>query len=229
VMESALVKRIILLIILSAFFAGCKSTKGPRPKAPEVPMTINIKADNSVNFTNLNANFYRLNVKDALDDFLSVYPVLVDEDQNPQIIVDITIENFSIGMRDERRSRRVYSRNVQVGADAKGQPVYQTVTATADIVETQIPSNARLSSKLTIKGPPAKVVQKNYYERYTWQNISVENIQGDQRAVDPSLYSRTSLSSFEPDANEILMTLSNREMLKDLSYELRRYYQKPKK
>jgi len=226
-MESALIKRIFPLIILSVFFAGCSSTKVPRPKTPEVPMTINIREDNSVNFTNFNANFYRLNVKDVLDDFLSVYPVLVDEDQNPQIVVDITVENLSIGMKEERRSTRVYRRNVQTGTDAKGQPVYQTVTATADIVESRIPSSVRFSSKLTFKGPPAKVVQKNYYERDTWQNISVENIQGDQRALDPTLYSRTSFSSFEPNANEILMTLSNKDMLRDLSYELRKYYQKP--
>ena len=229
-MESALIKRIFPLIILSVFFVGCSSTKGPRPQALKVPMAININGDNSINFTDLNANFYRLNVKDILDDFLDIYPVLVEADENPQIIADISIENFHISPKDERTSRRYYSRNIQVGTDAKGQPVYQTVTATVDFRQIQISSNARLSGKLTIKGTPPKLFQsKKYFETYNWQNVSVENVQGDQRAVDPMIYSGTSFSGMEPTTNDILMALSNKEMLRDLSNELRKYYQKPRK
>lgn len=229
-MESAIIKRIFHLIVLSVFFVECSSTKGPRPQALKVPMAINIKADNSVNFTDLNVNFYVLNVKDILDDFLDIYPVLVEADENPQIIADITVENFNISPKDVRTSRRSYSRNVQVGTDAKGQPVYQAVTATADFVQTQIRSNAQLSGKLTIKGNPPKVFQqKKYFETYNWQNVSVENVQGDQRALDPSIYSGTSFSGMEPNSNDILMALSNKQMLRDLSNELRKYYQKPRK
>lgn len=228
-MKSALIKKIFLLIMLPVFFAGCSSRKGPRPQALKVPMAINIRADNSFNFTTANSNYYRLNVKDILDDFLDINPVLVEADENPEIIVDITIENLYIGMKEERASRRLYRRNVQVGTDAKGQPLYQTVMATADIIQTLIPSNAKFTAKLTIRGSSPKVFQRNYFENYTWQNISVENIQGDQRALDPSIYFGTSFGAMEPNANDILMSLSNKDMLRDLSAQLRKYYQKPSK
>lgn len=216
--------KILIITVFPILFAGCSARKGPRPQPVRVPMAINIRADNSINFTDLNVNFYRLNVKDILDDFLDIDPVLVDAEENPVIVVDITIEDFNVGQKDERVYRRVFSRNVQAGTDAKGQPVYQTVTASADLRQTLIPARVRLTGKLTIKDAPPKNFQRSYYENYTWQNVTVENIQGDQRAIDPSIYFGTSLGAFEPNANDILMTLSNRDMLKNLSNELQKYY-----
>jgi hypothetical protein len=215
-----------ILAIMPVIISGCSSTKGPRA---EVPMAINVHADNTVNFTDFNANYYRLNVKDILDDFQEIYPVLVDDDENPEIIVDITIEHLNIGVKDRQAARRVFNRTIQVGTDTKGQPVYQTISASADIVQTLIPADARLSTRITFKGSPGKVVNKSYFENYKYQNLTVENIQGDQRALDPTLLSRVSLiSPSDPTGNDIMMQLSNQDMLRDLSNEIRRYYQKPK-
>jgi hypothetical protein len=224
IVMKTLLKAAFVLFITPAVFSGCSSTKGPRV---EVPMAINVRADNSVNFTDFNANYYRLNVKDILDDFQEVYPTLVDDDENPEIIVDITIENMHIGVKDRQAARRVFSRNIQVGTDTRGQPVYQTITASADIVQTQIPADARISTRITFKGTPDKIVNKSYFANHRWQNLTVENVQGDQRAIDPSLMSRVTLvPDMDPNANDLMLTLSKEDMLRDLSNEIRRYYQK---
>jgi hypothetical protein len=223
VMKSAIIKRVFFLIILSVLFAGCNT--GPRPATIRVPMLVNVRADNSVNFTNLNIDQYRLKVMDFLDDFREVDLDFVEGDENASIVLDLTVESFNVWPAEERRSRRTFRRNIQVGT-SNGKPVYQTAVATVDFLQRQIRSSARLSSRFTFKDAAYKVSPQSYFATYTWSDVSVDNVQGDPRAVDPAVYSHRSTASFEPFDEEILFALSRRDMLGRISYDLRKYYQK---
>ena len=206
---------------------GCGSArKGDRPKkAAErvVPIAINITGgnNNSLNFVDL--NYYRLKVLDNLDDFLNVDLDLVEADENPELILDMNIDNFTLWPRDERISRRTLRRVIVVGTDQAGKPVYQTITASVDIVQIQRRSNARFVATLSFKGIPPKTYKQSFYSNYNFVNTSVDNIRGDPRAVDPSLYSMQN-TGIEPREDDFLIELSRKDMLPRLSSELRSYF-----
>lgn len=208
------------LLLIS--FIACNSTKTPRAPKREVPIAINIKAENSAaaNFANL--DYFRLQLIQDLDQFQSVNFLLVDAAENPEAILNINIGNFTLWPRDERSTRRRVSRNVVVGTDAAGKPIYQTVTASVDIVQIQRRSNARFVTNLTVKGEPGLKFSRTFVPNYNYVNTYVDNIQGDSRAVDPSIMTRG--IGIEPMENDFLLILARQEMVRRISTELRKYY-----
>lgn len=213
---------IFLLMITSAI--ACKTRrKVPKAPKPEVPIAINIKSENNASINLINLDYYRFQVLDELDNFQAVNFVLVEKDENPEVTLDLTIENFTLWPREERISRRRVSRNIIVGKDANGKAVYQTVTATVDIVQIQRRSNARFTSILTVKGDPPLKFKRTFVPNYNYVNNYIDNIQGDPRAIDASLNMSRGMG-FEPMENDFLLMLSKQEMLRRLSSELRKYY-----
>lgn len=202
--------------------AGCGSgKKGTKFKEQVIPITINIRGnEHELRFMNL--DIYRFKLIEALERFQRVDLELVAADENPEIVLDLNIPSLVIWPREERTSRRVFRRTVVVGTNAQGNPIYQTVTATVDITQTRIRSNATFNTKLTFKGTPPSAFERSFYPRSVYQNITVGNIQGDSRAVDPSIMTAGDL--MEPTNDEILLALSLEEMAGRLSQEIRKKY-----
>jgi hypothetical protein len=214
---------LLLIFIVIGCGSATKGTKSKKVAERVVPIAINIKNGNDHDLAFVNMNYYRFKVLDNLDDFLKVDLNLVESDENPEIVLDLNIDNFTLWPRDERVSRRALSRVVQTGTDNSGKPVYQTVTASVDITQLQRRSNARFIATLTFKGTPPKTYKQSFASNYNYVSTSVDNIQGDPRAVDPSIYSMRS-SGIEPREDDFLLELSRRDMLPRLSSELRVYY-----
>lgn len=216
----------MLIIIVLA----CNSTKSGRtPRAPkrEVPIAINIRAENNATVNFIDLNYFRLQLIRDLDQFQDVNFLLVDAEENPEVVLNLDITSFTLWPRDERMSRRRVSRNIAVGTDAAKKPIYQTVTAVVDIVEIQRRSNARFATNLTVKGTPGLKFQRTFAPTYNYVNTYVDNIQGDQRALNPTLTMRG--IDIEPLENDFLLLLARQEMIRRLSTELRRYYDTPDK
>ena len=211
-----------LLIILAMACSSSKSGKTPRAPKPDVPITINIRAQNNATINFINLDYFRLQLIQDLDQFQQVNFTLVDEDENPEVVLNIDISSFTLWPRDERRSRRRVSRNIVVGTDAAKKPIYQTVSATVDIIQVQRRSNARFETNLSVKGTPGLKFQRVFFPNYTYANTYVDNIQGDPRAFDPTFMSRG--SDIEPMEDEFLLILARQEMIRRLSSELRKYY-----
>ena len=141
-------KYILPLLIIIAL--ACNSTKSGRtPRAPkrEVPIAINIRAENNATVNFIDLNYFRLQLIRDLDQFQDVNFLLVDAEENPEVVLNLDITSFTLWPRDERMSRRRVSRNIAVGTDAAKKPIYQTVTAVVDIVEIQRRSNAKVRNK----------------------------------------------------------------------------------
>ena len=216
-----------MLIIIAL---ACNSTKSGRtPRAPkrEVPIAINIRAENNATVNFIDLNYFRLQLIRDLDQFQDVNFLLVDAEENPEVVLNLDITSFTLWPRDERMSRRRVSRNIAVGTDAAKKPIYQTVTAVVDIVEIQRRSNARFATNLTVKGTPGLKFQRTFAPTYNYVNTYVDNIQGDQRALNPTLTMRG--IDIEPLENDFLLLLARQEMIRRLSTELRRYYDTPDK
>jgi len=211
----------IIPFIIAALFA-CSSSRTPRAPKRDVPMAINIRMENSATINFINTNFFRFQLIQDLDQFQAVDFTLVGNDENPEVVVDVDITNFTLWPRDERLTRRRISRNVVVGTNSAGKPVYQTVTAIVDIVQIQRRSNARFDTRITVKGNPGLNFERVFAPSYNYVNTYVDNIQGDARAVDPLMLSRG--ISIEPNEDDFILLLARREMIRRLSSELRKYY-----
>ncbi|WP_411273283.1 hypothetical protein [Daejeonella sp.] len=216
---------LFLILVLA-----CNSTQSGRtPRAPkrEVPVAINIKAQNNATINFIDLNYFRLQLIRDLDQFQEVNFSLVDADENPEVVLDMDITSFILWPRDERMSRRRVSRNIVVGTDAAKKPIYQAVTASVDIVQIQRRSNARFATNLIVKGTPGLKFQRTFAPSYNYVNSYVDNVQGDSRALDPSLMTRG--IDVEPVENDFLLILARQEMVRRLSTELRKYYDTPAK
>jgi hypothetical protein len=214
----------ILLLLIITTVACSSSTTGKKTKIPrrEVPIAINIKAQNSATTNFVNTNYFSLQLVRELDQFQSVDFLLVDPEQNPEVMLTLNISSFTLWPKDERTSRRRVSRNIVIGTDATGKPIYQTVTASVDIVEIQRRSNARFDTNISIKGTPGLSFKKTFSPSYNYVNSYVENVQGDSRALDASVMVRG--REIEPTEDDFVMLLARQEMIRRLSTELRRYY-----
>lgn len=173
-----------------------------------------------VNF--INTDYFALKLLQNLEQFQSVDLVLVNDDENPEVVLNLDISNFTLWPRDERRSRQRVSRRVVTGTDAAGKPIVQIVTAVVDVVQILRRSNARFVANLSVKGNPGLQFQRTFVPNYNYVNNYVDNVQGDSRALGSMMMSRG--MDIEPVEDDFLLILARREMIGRLSSELRRYY-----
>jgi len=214
----------IIYAVAIMVFAGCgTSNRVAKTPIADVGIAITINSENSSSVNFVNTDYFKFRLLDELEDFQSVNFILVDKGDDPEVVLNINIDNFVLWPRDERRSRRTVSRRVAVGTDAAGKPIFQTVSATVDIVQVQRRSNARFVANLTIKDQPPFNFQRSFAPSYNYVNTYVDNVYGDPRAVDASLSMARGMG-IEPLDDDFLLILANREMTRRLSDELRKYY-----
>lgn len=218
-----ILKYFFLLILISLI--ACNSSKSGRtPRAPkrEVPVAINIKAQNNASINFVNTDYFAMQLIQDLEQFQAVNFVVVGIEDNPEVVLNLDISSFTLWPRDERMFRRRVSRNVAVGTDAAGKPVYQTVSASIDIVQIQRRSNARFVTNLTVKGTPGLKFQRTFVPSYNYVYTYIDNVQGDPRALDAGMMTRG--MEIEPMENDFLLILARQEMVRRLATELRKYY-----
>ena len=216
------IKTFIIFFIFS-LMTGCAALKNNTPRKI-VPIAINVESSDP-QLSSVNLGYYTLKVVDRLEDFNEVDLDLVDEPDSAAILLNIVIDRFTSFPPEQRVSRRVFRRSIQAGTDQNGRALYQTITATADLVQSRIRTSAFFNTSLTIKGSPGKEFKRSFSENMNIDHVYVTNIQGDTRALDPSVYTAT-MPPMEPITDDIVFALSNREMLGRLSREIRSYYSK---
>lgn len=212
-----------IFLILSLSAIACKTRNSSKVPKRDVPIAINIQTDDNARNNFFNPSYYRFQLLSAIEQFQSVNFVLVEPDENPEIVLNLSIENFMLWPKDEQLSRRRVSRNIVTGSDSDGKPVYQRVTALVDIVQVQQRTNARFKTSLSIKAESPVKFQKTFFANYNYRNTYVDNIQGDMRAVDPSM-SLSRGMGIEPTEEDYIMILSKQEMIRRVSDEIRKFY-----
>ncbi|MHB1178200.1 MAG: hypothetical protein ACYCZO_07700 [Daejeonella sp.] len=216
-----------LMMVMMIACNSSRTTRTPRAPKRDVPIAINIKSNNNATINFVNTDYFALKLLQDLEQFQAVNLVLVNNDENPEVVLNLDISNFTLWPRDERISRQRVSRNVVTGTDAAGKPIVQTVSAVVDIVQIQRRSNARFVTNLLVKGTPGLKFQRTFAPNYNYVNNYVDNVQGDTRALDPFLMSRG--IGIEPVEDDFLLILARQEMIRRLSSELRKYYDEQSK
>lgn len=216
---------VILPSLAALVLTQCGALKQNRADAPEVPIAITIKG-NDPDLSPADLNYFMHQFLNELEEFQRVNLTIAEPQENPDIDLELDIQSFTIWPKDQRISRRVFTRTVVVGQDSKGRPVYGTVRASADIIQEQYRADARFSTKLQIKGTPGKNFSRVFTPRYRTNLVYVDNIQGDSRAIDPSIYAAVGPPPFDPEPHEFLLALAKEEMTDRLRNEIRSYYKK---
>ena len=226
-MKTQLNYSLICVLIFALSACSSRVNTSSRVETIKMPISINIRADESVTRTDLNADLYRFKVKEYLDHYKGIELVLVEKDEDANVVLDIEVKNFQISQKIERNTSRSFKRTIQVGTDAKGNPIYQTETTTVYVESVEIPSSTRLSASFTFKDPSYKVSPQNYYGQYTWRD-SGRSVSGYIGSLYNGSVTSSRLPNGEPFAEDFLFTLSG-DMLTRVTYDLRRFYQKLKK
>lgn len=227
-MKSVINYRIYFIAaVLFSTFYSCASLNKTSGRADDVvAMDINIQGnDPDLNMVNLDVLKFKL--LDELENFQRVDLTLAAEDEKPKLVLDVNIADFLVWPKDERRSIRTFRRRIAVGTDANNRPVYQVVSASAEIVQVIIRTNAVFNTRLTLTDSIAKPFSRSFSSRYNWTSTYITNIRGDSRAVDPALYAY-SMPPIDPLADDLLLVLATREMTKRLSNEIRSYFKASK-
>jgi hypothetical protein len=217
-MKQGLSKATVVLMLLSLAWS-CSSTQTTTSKKDVVPLAINIHSEKDLELESVNWDFYKINLIRSLKQNQYVDLRLVESDENPELVLDVEIKNFNISPNSESKQRQIYSRTVEAGIDSKGKPIYQKVSAAVDYTHSTIRSNANLFTRLTWKQKSQDIFSKRFSANYTYRNTEVGTISGDHRAVDGSVYKMTAIT--HPTADSFLWSLSQQEMTRRISEELR--------
>ena len=209
-----------IFIILFALGISCKAKEPVSNNAipKNVTIAINIHDDNNATQNLINLDFFRLQLLDEIRKFQKVNFVLAANDENPELILELNIEEFKLWPKTKTVSSRTESRNIRVGQDEKGEPIYETMRANVTTVRVKRKANARLNASITNKAGLPYNYQETFETSYSYDNRYVESIHGDQ------FLNNESRGTGEPRESDILFLLSKKELTRKLSLELRKYY-----
>jgi len=205
-----------------AFACKAKEAVSKNVLPKNVTIAINIRDENNTTQNLVNLDFFRLQLLDEIRKFQKANFVLAENDENPELILELTIEEFKLWPKTKTVSSRTESRNIRIGQDEKGNPIYETLRANVTTARVKRRADARLKAKITNKAG----LPYNYHEtietNYSYDNRYIESVHGDPNLIGESR--NESRGTGEPRESDILFLLSKKELTGKLSLELRRYY-----
>jgi len=127
----------------------------------------------------------------------------------PDWNVDFRVKSILVPNPQTTYSSRTASKQIQIGTDTAGKPVYNNVSATINITTTSFISRANLEVNITDLATRRNMSYRNYNEEYKWEQQSA-TFNGDRRALSQSdwdLINNTGYSNIAPKKEEVLVEL----------------------
>lgn len=206
-----------LFLILFVFGFKTKENVSSNVTTGKITIAINIHDNNNTIQEPIDLDFFKLRLFDEIRKFQKVSYVLVENDEHPELILELDIEEFKLWPKTKTVSSNTESRNILVGRDEKGNPIYETMRANITTVREKQKANARLNASITNKAGLPYNYQETFDTSYSYDNRFIESVDGDQFIKD-------SQRGREPRECDILFLLSKKELTRKLSLQLRRYY-----
>ncbi len=127
----------------------------------------------------------------------------------PDWNVDFRVKSIIVPNPQTSYSTRNANKQIQIGTDTAGRPVYNNVSATINITRLSFVSRANLEVNITDLTSRRNMSYRNYNEEYKWEQESA-TFNGDRRALSQSdwdLINKTGYSNNAPKKEEILVEL----------------------
>ncbi len=125
----------------------------------------------------------------------------------PDWIVDFRIKSILVPNPQTSYSSRNVNKQLQIGTDTSGRPVYKNVSATINITRTSFVSRANMEVNITDLITRKNMSYRNYNEEYKWEQESA-TFTGDRRALSQADWDLINNSGYNaPRKEEILVEL----------------------
>jgi hypothetical protein len=121
--------------------------------------------------------------------------------------VDFRIKSILVPNPQINYSSRNVNKQLQIGTDTAGRPVYKNVSAIINITRTSFVSRANMEVNITDLSTQKNISYRNYNEEYKWEQESA-TYSGDRRAISQRDWDLINNSGYNaPKKEEILVEL----------------------
>jgi hypothetical protein len=125
----------------------------------------------------------------------------------PDWTVNFMLKNILVPNPQVSYSSRTVNKQLQIGTDTAGRPVYNNVSATINITLTSFVSRANMEVNITELSTRKNMSYSNYNEEYKWQQETA-TFSGDRRAISQTDWDLINNSGHNaPRKEEILVEL----------------------
>lgn len=125
----------------------------------------------------------------------------------PDWTVNFMIKNILVPNPQVSYSSRTVNKQLQIGTDTAGRPVYNNISATINITLTSFISRANMEVNITELSTRKNMSYRNYNEEYKWQQETA-TFSGDRRALSQADWDLINNSGYNtPRKEEILVEL----------------------
>jgi len=125
----------------------------------------------------------------------------------PDWTVNFMLKNILVPNPQVSYSSRTVNKQLQIGTDTAGRPVYNNVSATINITRTSFISRANMEVNITELSTRKNMSYRNYNEEYKWQQETA-TFSGDRRAISQTDWDLINNSGYNaPRKEEILVEL----------------------
>ncbi|HRD58406.1 MAG TPA: hypothetical protein PK504_10170 [Ferruginibacter sp.] len=125
----------------------------------------------------------------------------------PDWEVNLTLRNMDIPIPQRYNYSNNRSKQIEIGKDTSGRPIYQTVTATVRITRYSFTAYASMDVQIKDIVTPKSISNRNFREDYRWQEES-GTYSGDSRALTNSDWNAINNGSFrEPQREQVVEEL----------------------
>lgn len=124
----------------------------------------------------------------------------------PDWVVDLTLRNFDIPRPVTYTYTQNRSKQIEIGKDTSGRPVYQTVYATLNIQRQSLTARGQMDINITEAATRKNITYDNFSDTYDWQQ-EVATYSGDSRALTSADWSLVNNNYNQPRKEDILNEL----------------------
>ena len=128
------------------------------------------------------------------------------DDVQPDWVVDLTLRNFDIPRPVVYNYTQSRSKQIEIGMDTAGKPVYQTVYATLNIQRQSLTARGQMDINITDVATRKNITYDNFSDTYDWQQ-EVATYSGDSRALTSSDWALVNNNYNQPRKEDILNEL----------------------
>jgi len=126
------------------------------------------------------------------------------DNAQPDWVVDLTLRNMDIPQPMVNNYSRNVSKQIKIGSDTSGKPVYQTVYATLNIQRQYFNARAQMDMNIVEVATRRNITFNNYSDTYNWQQ-ELATYSGDRRALSDNDYALVNNGRFNTPRREDIL------------------------
>jgi hypothetical protein len=139
---------------------------------------------------------------------------------SPDWVIDLNWNNLYIPQPSTSRYTRNLSKNVQIGSDTSGKPVYQTVHATLNVTRRYVTANGSMEYRITELDSRKNIAWNTVRADHSWSE-EYATYSGDSRALDSGDWALVNNDHYRTPGRDEIVEELYRKIYPDLKSRIR--------